>query len=55
MREDFGEEAWRHFTREAQRHIDAGNLRLSAGDVYVLTPDGIMLSDSVMRDLLWEE
>ena len=55
LREDFGEEAWRHFTREAQRHIDAGNLRLSAGDVYVLTPDGIMLSDSVMRDLLWEE
>ena len=54
LREDFGDEALRHFMREAQPHIDAGHLR-RAGDRYVLTGDGIMLSDSVMRDLLWDE
>ena len=55
LREDFGDEAWRHFIREAQRHIDAGNLRLIGESRYVLTSDGIMLSDSVMRDLLWDD
>lgn len=55
LREDFGDEAWRYFTREAQRHIDAGNLRLADDNRYVLTSDGIMLSDSVMRDLMWDE
>ena len=54
LREDFGDETLRHFMREAQPHIDAGHLR-RAGDRYVLTGDGIMLSDSVMRDLLWDE
>lgn len=55
LREDFGDEAWRHFIREAQRHIDAGNLSRIGEKQYVLTSKGIMLSDSVMRDLMWEE
>lgn len=55
LREDFGDEAWRHFIREAQRHIDAGNLSRVGEKQYVLTSKGIMLSDSVMRDLMWEE
>ena len=55
LREDFGDEAWQHFTREAQRHIAADYLRVVDGNCYVLTRDGIMLSDSVMRDLMWEE
>lgn len=55
LRVDFGDEAWRHFIREAQRHIDAGNLRQIGENRYVLTNDGIMLSDSVMRDLLWDD
>ncbi len=55
LREDFGDEAWRHFIREAQHHIDAGNLSRVGEKKYVLTSKGIMLSDSVMRDLMWEE
>lgn len=54
LREDFGEQAWQHFVTEAQRHIDSGNLKLLDGKRYVLTAGGIMLSDSVMRDLMWE-
>lgn len=55
LREEFGDGAYRHFIREAQRHIDAGNLLLKGENRYVLTNEGIMLSDSVMRDLLWED
>ena len=55
LREDFGDEAWRYFTREAWRHIDAGNLMMRQDGRYVLTDDGIMLSDSVMRDLMWDD
>ena len=55
LHEDFGDVAWHHFIREAQRHIDAGNLKQAEGSRYVLTADGIMLSDSVIRDLMWDE
>lgn len=55
LRAEFGDEAWRHFTREAQRHVKAGNLRVADTARYVLTLDGIMLSDSVIRDLMWDE
>ena len=55
LRQDFGDKAWRHFIDEAQRHIAAGNLRQIEDGRYVLTPEGIMLSDSVMRDLMWDE
>jgi len=55
LRTEFGEAAWRHFTTEAQRHIDAGNLRIVGEGQYILTKEGIMLSDSVMRDLMWDE
>lgn len=55
LREDFGEAARKHFTSEAQRHIATGHLCLTADDRYVLTADGIMLSDSIIRDLMWDE
>ena len=55
LRQDFGDEAWQHFTREARRHIESGNLRVEDDGRYVLTRDGIMLSDSVIRDLMWDE
>ena len=55
LRCDFGDEAWRHFTREAERHINQGNLHVVGGNRYILTADGIMLSDTVIRDLLWDE
>ncbi len=55
LRQDFGEQAWEHFTREAARHIAAGNLRLTDDNRYVLTRDGIMLSDSIIRDLMCDQ
>ena len=54
LRYDFGETAWQHFTREAKPHIAAGHLRVTEDGRYVLTRDGIMLSDSIIRDLMWE-
>lgn len=54
LQQVFGDEAWKHFTSEAQRHIKAGNLRVEGGNRYILTRDGIMVSDSVIRDLMWE-
>lgn len=55
LRQDFGDEAWQNFVSEAQRHIAGGNLRVEEGGHYVLTRDGIMVSDSVIRDLMWDE
>ena len=54
LRSDFGNEAWTHFTREAKRHIEARHLRETDDGRYILTRDGIMLSDSIIRDLMWE-
>lgn len=54
LRKDFGEEALRHFVREAQPHIDNGRLCLVDNSHYVLTDKGIMLSDAVIRDLMWD-
>ena len=51
---DFGEQALLHFTREAQRHIAQGNLRVVDAIRYVLTDEGIILSDSLIRDLMWD-
>jgi oxygen-independent coproporphyrinogen-3 oxidase len=55
LRQDFGDEAWQHFQREAAPHITAGNLRRIGESRYVLTRDGIMVSDSIIRDLMWDE
>ena len=52
---DFGEKAWRHFVDVAAKFIDMGLMRVDGGRCYVLTRDGVMLSDSVMRDLMWDE
>ena len=52
---DFDDEAWRYFIREAARHVETGNLRVTEDGRYVLTRDGIMLSDSIIRDLMWDE
>ncbi len=53
--QDFGDQAWQHFSREAGKHMSSGNLMLVGGDRYVLTRDGIMLSDSIIRDLMWDD
>ena len=54
LRQTFGDAAWQYFTREAQHCIEAGSLRVTEDGRYVLTRDGIMLSDSVIRDLMWD-
>ena len=54
LRANFGEEAWKHFVKEAQPHLKAGNLQLVDDDRYILTDKGIMLSDAIIRDLMWE-
>lgn len=55
LRQDFGDDAWQHFTGEASKHITAGHLRVTRDHRHVLTRDGIMLSDSIIRDLMWDE
>jgi len=55
LRQDFGDQAWQHFTREAARHIAAGHLSRVGDNRYVLTREGIMLSDTVIRDLMWDD
>lgn len=54
LRQEFGDELAGHFLHEVQRHIAAGNIRRESDSRYVLTTDGILLSDSVMRDLMWD-
>ena len=53
LRKDFGDEVWRHFIHEAERQIEAHHLRVTDDNHYVLTHGGIMVSDSVIRDLMW--
>jgi len=55
LQADFGEEAWRHFITVSRGFIDRGLMLVDAQGRYVLTQDGIMLSDSVIRDLMWDE
>lgn len=55
LRQDFGDNAWKHFISEVQRHLVAGNVRLVDKSRYVLTADGILLSDAVIRDLMWDD
>lgn len=54
LRQEFGDELAGHFLHEVHRHIAAGNIRREGDSRYVLTTDGILLSDSVMRDLMWD-
>lgn len=55
LRMEFGDEAWRHFVREAQCHIEARNLQVTDDNHCMLTRDGIMVSDAVIRDLMWDD
>ena len=55
LRSDFGDKAWAHFVSEARRHIDAGNMICTDDGRSILSSEGIVLSDSVMRDLMWDD
>ena len=54
LRQEFGNELADHFLVEVQRHVAAGTVRREGASRYVLTADGILLSDSVMRDVMWD-
>lgn len=54
LRTEFGDELTEHFLSEVRRHLAAGNVRREGNSRYVLTADGILLSDSVIRDLMWD-
>ena len=49
---NFGSRFVSHFKAEAQRHIAKGLLTEAEG-IYRLTEDGVMLSDMIIRDLMW--
>lgn len=54
LRQEFGDELAKHFLAQIQRHLAAGTVRREGVSRYVLTDDGILLSDSVMRDVMWD-
>ena len=54
LRQEFGDELAEHFVHEVQRHLAAGNVRREGPSRYLLTDKGILLSDSVMRDVMWD-
>ena len=54
LRAEFGSELAEHFLSEVHRHLAAGNVRREGESRYVLTADGVLLSDSVMRDVMWD-
>jgi len=51
LRQDFGEKVWKRFVSQAQPHLQSGLLRCE-DDRYILTPQGVLLSDMVIRDLM---
>ncbi|MBR5726437.1 MAG: radical SAM family heme chaperone HemW [Muribaculaceae bacterium] len=54
LRRDFGEQAYLHFIHEAQPHVTAGQLKRVGENCYVLTREGVILADSIIRDLMWD-
>ena len=54
IRQEFGDRAWQHFLNGVQRHVSAGLVREAGQGRYVLTASGIMVSNMVISDLLWD-
>lgn len=54
LREDFGLDAWLHFIRKAQRYLEAGLLEREGENMYAISDKGIMVSDAIIRDLMWD-
>lgn len=49
----YGAQAHNHLLKQAQPFINQCLLRLK-GDNIILTPNGVMLSDNIIRNLMWE-
>ena len=50
----FGSIALEHLLREAQRYLASGKLTKN-GSHLSLTADGVMVSDAIIRDLMWDD
>ncbi len=49
----YGYKVYDHLIKQSQQFIEQGLLRAS-GDTIILTPSGVMLSDNIIRNLMWE-
>lgn len=49
--DEFGQERYDHFVREATSYIDTGKI-INDNGRYYLSEDGVMLSDMIIRDLM---
>ncbi len=49
----YGNTPYNHLLNQAQRFIDKGLLRLN-GDTLILTHSGVMVSDNIIRNLMWD-
>ena len=52
MERSFGKPALEHFMQEARPHLHDGRL-MRTGNRMSLTAEGIMVSDAIIRDLMW--
>ncbi|MCH4155780.1 MAG: radical SAM family heme chaperone HemW [Muribaculaceae bacterium] len=50
----FGQDLYRYFVKNAERHVNAGNLSKNDGH-YRLSEAGVMLADMVIRDVIYVE
>ena len=49
----FGDKAFHHLLKQAQPFIDQGYLHLKGNNI-ILTPSGVMTSDNIIRNLMWD-
>lgn len=50
----FGDKVLSRFKTIAEKHIKRGLMKCSNDGVYSLTEQGVMMADSVIRDLMWD-
>ena len=49
----YGDKVYDRLIKQSQQFIEQGLLRVD-GDTIILTPSGVMLSDNIIRNLMWE-
>ena len=50
----YGDKVLHHLLKQAQPFIDQGHLRLMGNNI-ILTPGGVMTSDNIIRNLMWDQ
>jgi oxygen-independent coproporphyrinogen-3 oxidase len=54
IKQRFGDAVYNSFCNKAKKYIAQGYIRIN-GDNYTLTDDGVMVSDMIIRDLMYDE